>query len=188
MAVYDYPGEYVQTKDGEAYARARIEELQVEYERVQGQANARGLAVGNLFELTNHPRQDQNREYLIVSATYEIESDAYASTSVADAEEVYSCSFTAIDSKQPYRPARTTPKPMVQGPQTATVVGPSGDEIYTDQYGRIKVRFHWDHQEGSGGRRAVMLDSRSASLGWQQLGRHAHSTHRTRSDCRVLRR
>ena len=148
MAMYDYPGEYIQTKDGEAYARARIEELQAKYERVQGQANARGLAVGNLFELTNHPRQDQNREYLIVAATYEIESDAYASTSVADAEEGYTCSFTAIDSKQPYRPARTTPKPMVQGPQTATVVGPTGDEIYTDQYGRIKVRFHWDHEEG----------------------------------------
>ena len=110
-------------------------------------------AVGSLFELVDYPRTDQNREYLIVSASHQIESDAYSSGGGSEAEEVYSCSFTALHSKQPFRPARTTPKPMVQGPQTAIVVGPSGDEIYTDEYGRVKVQFHWDrygkHDENS---------------------------------------
>jgi len=149
MEIYDYPGEYPDTGDGENYVRARIEELQGEHEQVEGQANARGLAVGSLFELVDYPRTDQNREYLIVSATHQIESDAYTSGGGAGAEEVYSCNFTALHSKQPYRPARTTPKPMVQGPQTAIVVGPSGEEIYTDKYGRIKVSFHWDRYSKS---------------------------------------
>jgi type VI secretion system secreted protein VgrG len=149
MEIYDYPGEYLQTGDGESYARARIEELQAEHEQVQGQGNARGLSVGSLFELTDYLREDQNREYLIVSATHQVESDAYSSGAAAGAEEVYSCSFTALPSKQPFRPARTTPKPMVQGLQTAIVVGPSGDEIYTDEYGRIKVSFHWDRNSKS---------------------------------------
>jgi type VI secretion system secreted protein VgrG len=144
MEVYDYPGEYIETGDGETYARARIEELQVENEQVQGQGNARGLCVGSLFELTDYLREDQNREYLIVSATHQVESDAYSSGSGGSAEEPYSCSFTALPSKQPFRPARSTPKPIVQGPQTAVVVGPKGEEIYTDEYGRVKVKFFWD--------------------------------------------
>jgi type VI secretion system secreted protein VgrG len=153
MEIFDYPGEYLQTNDGENYVRARIEELHAEYEEGQGQGNARGLSVGSLFELTDYPRTDQNREYLIVSASHQMELDVYSSGSGSGAEELYSCSFTALNSKQPYRPARTTPKPLVQGPQTAIVVGPSGDEIYTDKYGRVKIQFHWDrygkHDENS---------------------------------------
>ncbi len=57
---------------------------------------------------------------------------------------MYSCSFTAIDATQPFRSPRITPKPSISGPQTAMVVGPSGEEIYTDEYGRVKVQFHWD--------------------------------------------
>jgi type VI secretion system secreted protein VgrG len=144
MEIFDYPGEYTQTGDGETYVRARIEELQAEYEQVQGQSNARGLSVGSLFQLVDYPRQDQNREYLVVSATHELESDAYATGMTAEAEDFYSCSFTALNSKQPYRQPRNTPKPMVQGPQTAVVVGPAGEEIYTDKYGRVKIQFHWD--------------------------------------------
>ena len=147
MEIYDYPGEYVQTDEGEAYARARIEELQTDYERLQGDGNARGLAVGSLFQLTGYPRTDQDREYLITSATHELVSDEYESGGAGvSMGDIYSCSFTAIPSKQPFRPARITPKPIVQGPQTAIVVGPSGSEIYTDSdgYGRIKVQFHWD--------------------------------------------
>jgi type VI secretion system secreted protein VgrG len=144
MEMFDYPGDYVQTEDGEAYVCARIEELQVEHEQVQGQGNARGLCVGSLFELTNYQREDQNREYLIISATHQVASDAYSSGSGSGAEEVYACNFKALSSKQPFRPARSTPKPVVQGPQTAVVVGPKGVEIYTDKYGRVKVRFFWD--------------------------------------------
>ena len=142
MEVYDYPGVYVKINDGQNYARARIEEFQTDYEGLHALGNARGLAAGSLFELTGYPRQDQNREYLIVSATHSIVSNEYESASGEG--NAYTCSFTAIPSKQPFRSLRTTPKPLVQGPQTAIVVGASGSEIYTDKFGRVKVRFHWD--------------------------------------------
>ncbi len=144
LEIFDYPGEYADTGDGESYVRSRIEELQVEHEQAQAQGNARGLAVGSLFQLTDYPREDQNREYLIVAAAHQMASDAYASGSATQASQDYSCRFAALHSKQPFRPARTTPKPKVQGPQTAMVVGPSGEEIHADKYGRVKIQFHWD--------------------------------------------
>jgi type VI secretion system secreted protein VgrG len=144
MEIYDYPGEYTQTDEGETYARARVEELHSDHELLHGRANARGLSVGSLFQLAGFPRKDQNREYLITSATHELVSDEYETGTTAGGGETYLCSFTAIRASRPFRPARMTPKPVVQGLQTAIVVGPSGEEIYTDKYGRVKVQFHWD--------------------------------------------
>ncbi len=142
--VFDYPGAYLATADGDEYVKARLQELQAEYERTTGEGNARGLAVGAFFSLEGYPRADQNREYLVVSATHELKSNAYETEATADEVIVYHCSFTAQDSRQPYRSPRITPKSKVQGPQTAMVVGPAGEEIYTDKYGRVKVQFHWD--------------------------------------------
>ncbi|MDR3567324.1 MAG: type VI secretion system tip protein VgrG [Syntrophobacteraceae bacterium] len=145
MEVYDYPGKYLKTDEGENYARVRIEELQGGHELLHGDGNARGLSVGSLFELSAHPRDDQNREYLIVSATHQIVSDVYE-TGAGDSlgEDIYSCSFEAIPSSRPFRSESITPKPVVRGPQTAIVVGPAGSEIYTDKYARVKLKFHWD--------------------------------------------
>jgi len=142
--MYDYPGEYVQSSDGDTYARARIEEQQARHERLVGSGNARGMAVGALFELEGYHRADQNREYLVCSASHQLHSDLYASVQELTLEHTYESSFEAIVSKQPFRAARTTRKPTVQGPQTAMVVGKSGEEIWTDKYGRVKVQFHWD--------------------------------------------
>jgi type VI secretion system secreted protein VgrG len=143
--MYDYPGEYTQSGDGENYARTRVEELQARHEVAYGAGNARGLAVGALFTLEHPPRDDQEREYLVVSATHELRSDEYESVRGQLAtDEIYACSFSAIPSRQPYRAPRVTPKPVIQGPQTAIVVGKSGEEIWTDKYGRVKVQFHWD--------------------------------------------
>ncbi|WP_374402479.1 type VI secretion system Vgr family protein [Niveibacterium sp.] len=140
--VFDYPGEYVARSEGERLARVRIEELRHQYEVCSGNGNVRGLTTGALFKFAEYPREDQNREYLIIGASYAIEHAGHESTE--DEGDRFEVSITAIPSRQPYHPPRTTPKPFVQGPQTAIVVGPSGDEIYTDQYGRVKVKFHWD--------------------------------------------
>ena len=140
--MFDYPGEYFERGEGDAYVRARMEELEAQYERVRGAANARGICAGALFNLTEYPRADQNREYLVLSSRQSISLGDYES---ADGEGLqYECLFEAIDSKIPYRSAVVTPKPTVQGPQTAIVVGKSGEEIWTDEYGRVKVQFHWD--------------------------------------------
>lgn len=144
MEIYDYPGEYVTSDEGESCARTRMEELQAEFEKAHGQANTRGLAVGSTFKLQGYPRTDQNREYLVVSATHVLTSDAYDSAPAIGAGETYSCTFSVMHIQETFRPARLTPKPIVQGPQTAVVVGPSGEEIHTDKYGRVKVQFHWD--------------------------------------------
>jgi type VI secretion system secreted protein VgrG len=139
---YDYPGEYNVNADGEHYVRTRLEELQCCHERAMGAGNARGIAAGCLFKLTGQTREDQNREYLVVSASTEFEFDEYESQMSSGPR--FRCNFTALPSREPFRSQRLTPKPIVQGPQTAVVVGPKGDEIYTDEYGRVKVQFHWD--------------------------------------------
>jgi type VI secretion system secreted protein VgrG len=145
FVIYDYPGEYGEQSEGSDYAKVRIEELHSQYEVVHGDGNARGLAVGSTFSLTASPRRDQNRKYLITSASYHLSADNYLGGSEARSDaETFTCSFAAIDASKPFRSARVTPKPLIQGPQTAIVVGPAGEEIYTDTYGRIKLQFHWD--------------------------------------------
>lgn len=143
--IYDYPGEYVVTADGENYAKARLEERQWQYEQAQGKGTALGLAVGSLFTLTGYDlREDQNREYLIVESIHQLQAAEYESSGTAAPEINQQCSVTAIPSNQPFRSPCLTRKPVVPGPQTAIVVGPSGEEIWTDKYGRVKVQFHWD--------------------------------------------
>jgi type VI secretion system secreted protein VgrG len=143
---YDYPGDYVEYGDGEALARRRIEELQVRHEQVRGNSRVKGLCPGFLFTLERHPRQDQNREYLVVSAACKITADTYNTAARLPGDDFFECAFTAINSDTPFHSARLTPRPIVQGPQTAMVVGPPGEEIYTDKYGRVKVQFHWDRR------------------------------------------
>ncbi|MEC5386806.1 type VI secretion system tip protein TssI/VgrG [Uliginosibacterium sp. H3] len=140
--VYDYPGEFDQAADGKHYAQVRIDEYQAQFEVAQGRSNARRLSVGQLFKLKGHARKDQNREYLLTATTTLIRAEGHESG--RSAGSTFQCSFSTLNSHQDYRPPRNTAKPIVQGPQTAIVVGPSGDEIYTDKYGRVKVQFHWD--------------------------------------------
>ena len=141
--VYDYPGIYLQRPDGEQYASVRIDEMGTQFETARAATNARGLTVGALVTLEHHPREDQNREYLIVSASSDLSFEDYESLPEAGGTG-YRCAFVAMPTAQQFRPKRVTPKPFVQGPQTAVVVGPGGEEIYTDKYGRVKVQFHWD--------------------------------------------
>ena len=141
--IYDYPGEYTAAAAGERYARLRLEEQQHGAAVAEAATNARGLATGYSFQLTDYPREDQNREYLVIAAEYEFRAGEYSSGTDAD-EDLYSCRFKVIPRETPFRSSRTTPIPIIAGPQTAIVVGQAGEEIWTDEYGRIKVQFHWD--------------------------------------------
>ncbi len=174
--MYDYPGEYVTPAEGEHYVRTRLEEIQAQFEIATGSTNARGFCTGSLFKLTGHPRPDQSREYLIVSATHDLEYSEYEAMEGGGTD--YRCTFTVLNSREPFRSQRITPKPTVQGPQTAIVVGPQGDEIYTDKYGRVKVQFHWD-RVGKIRREQLVLDPGIASLGRQELGHGRDPAHRT---------
>jgi type VI secretion system secreted protein VgrG len=141
--IFDYPGHYVQKSHGEQYAAVRIDEYGSQFEIAHGATNARPLSVGSLFTLRGCPREDQNREHLVLAANYDLSFSEYEAMPDAEGSS-YRCSFAAMSSRQQFRPKRMTPRPFVQGPQTAVVVGPGGDEIYTDKYGRVKVQFHWD--------------------------------------------
>ena len=141
---YSWPGGYTDVGEGETYAKARREGLQSEQTRASGEGNFRGLAPGYLMTLARCPRADQNAEHLIVGVTYNLQSNAHGMA--ADAAEGVELVFTTLSqpSAVPYRPQLLTHKPKSQGPQVAVVVGPPGEEIYTDEYGRVKVQFPWD--------------------------------------------
>ena len=142
--IYDYPGEYVQIDDGDQYSRNRIEELHSQYEVSQSSSAVRDMKAGGLFTLAEHPRRDQNKEYLLVSVSHSFQNDDYGAGGSGGSGTQYSNNITVIDSKTPFRTSQTTPKPIVQGPQTAIVVGPPSEEIFTDEYSRVKVQFPWD--------------------------------------------
>lgn len=142
--IFDYPGEFDKRDEGEAYAKLRIQELHAQHEILRGQATARGICTGAKFTLKGHSRSDQNREYLITGVSCHISVSDYESTEKGEGEEFFTCSFTARPANEPFRSQRTTPKPVVHGPQTAIVVGKKGEEIDTDEFGRVKVQFHWD--------------------------------------------
>ena len=140
--IFDYAGDYIQADHGDHYVRLRVDELHSEFDRADAECNVREIAIGRLFDLTNAPRRDQEREYLIVGAEWELQNNTYETNTDEDA--IYRCTMTVLQSRQQFRPARTTPRPTMGGPQTAVVVGPAGDEIYCDKHGRVKVQFHWD--------------------------------------------
>jgi type VI secretion system secreted protein VgrG len=141
---YMYPGGYTQHPDGEEYAKVRLQTLQAEQERAQGHCTVRTMAPGFLFKLERCPRADQNREYLSIAATYFFRDNARMSAGSGDGDAAWSITVTSQPTSVPYRPQPLTPKPITHGPQTAVVVGPAGEEIYTDKYGRVKVQFFWD--------------------------------------------
>jgi len=141
---YMWPGGYVKLGEGETYSGVRLETLEAEHERAQGHTTVRTMAPGYLFNLERCPRADQNREYLSVAATYFFRDNARMSAGSGDGDADWGIMVTSQPTSVPYRPQALTPKPLTSGPQTAVVVGPAGEEIYTDKYGRVKVQFFWD--------------------------------------------
>ena len=139
--IYDYQGDYLKRGDGEQIAAVRLDETQSSHERLSGSTNAHGLANGRLFTLTRHPREDQNTRYFVVQTQINASINSLES---GNETGDYSCRFSAVPASQNYRPPRRTPKPFVQGPQSAVVTGPAGEEVFCDKYGRVKVQFHWD--------------------------------------------
>lgn len=161
--IYDYPGEYAgRFKDTKGeYADIRIQELHVPHTLAEGVTDVKRMSIGGLFNLDKYPRKDQNKEYLVIRTTYDIGQSLQPGT-----DPSFECRFTVIDSKIVFRPPRKTPKPVVRGPQTAIVVGPDGEELWTDKYGRVKVQFYWD-------RHAQDEDSKENSSCWVRVSQPA---------------
>jgi type VI secretion system secreted protein VgrG len=132
MRIYEYPGGFLKKGDGDTRAKLRLEACEQPAKTLRGEGHVRAFIAGYKFDLKNHYRSDANQAYVL------------RSVSIAATQESYTNSFEAFPATVPFRPQRTTPKPLIVGTQTAIVVGKSGEEIWTDKYGRIKVQFHWD--------------------------------------------
>ena len=143
--VYDYPGLYAKHSEGDAFAKIRIEEEEMRIASITGASDVRGFTSGYSFTLEEYFRDEMNnKKYLLTAVDHAAEQKGFSSG--GGGGNSYTNSFTCIPLDTPFRPPRLTPKPVVEGVQTAVVVGPSGEEIYTDEYGRIKVQFHWDRE------------------------------------------
>ncbi|WP_437277902.1 type VI secretion system tip protein TssI/VgrG [Sorangium sp. So ce375] len=132
LAIFEYPGGYVDKSAGDALATRRMEAEEAAVRRISGNTLCRSLTAGHTFQLIQHERDDVNGEYMLVAVTHRASNDEYQN------------SFAAVPKGTPFRPPRVTQRPVIPGAQTAIVVGKSGEEIWTDEFGRIKVQFHWD--------------------------------------------
>ena len=140
--IYDYPGAYAKRNEGDRLVRIRMEEEEAQITRIGGSSVCRAFTTGYRFTLNHFYRNDMNsKDYVLTSIDHEANQPWEKGS-----ELVYSNRFTCIPFDVPFRPARLIPKPWVQGAQTAIVVGPKGEEIYTDEHGRVKVQFHWDRE------------------------------------------
>ena len=140
--VYDYPGRYVDSGEGERRAKVRLQEKQCHYFSAQAKGNSRALAAGYKFTLTDYAAPHEG-SFVTTDTCLAISAEEL------DGHSMFSVEARVIDAEAVFRPPRRARQPFMHGPQTAIVTGPAGEEIHTDKYGRVKVQFHWD-REGQG--------------------------------------
>ena len=142
--MYDYPGDYLTKSQGEAATKLRMQEEEAPHIVISGSSSCRAFTPGYKFTLQDHYRKDMNSEYILTEVQHVASAGTNYSLEQSAAGEQYSNQFTCTPATVPFRPPRITPKPFVQGPQPALVVGKSGEEIWVDKYGRVIVQFYWD--------------------------------------------
>jgi type VI secretion system secreted protein VgrG len=145
LEVYDYPGGYATSDAGRARAQVRLQQAAMYADRIDGQSVVARLVPGFTFKLSGHDTGAFNQEYALTAVTHQGEQPQVLAEYAADGSGTsYANQFTAVPASVTIRPEPGTPRPVVQGVQTAIVTGPAGEEVYPDQYGRVKVQFHWD--------------------------------------------
>ena len=144
LELFDYPGLHTTKDQGDTVAKTRMQEEEAGYMVVQAASNCRAVMSGYSFVLKNHYRGDQNANHVITEVRHYATAGQTYTTAGTQGAETYSNHLTCIPASVTYRPPRITPKPFVQGPQPALVVGKAGEEIWVDKYGRVIVQFYWD--------------------------------------------
>jgi type VI secretion system secreted protein VgrG len=169
--VYDYPGNYKTKADGERYAKLILEEQEARLRVIHAHTMTTTLMPGYRFTLTDHFDAKANTEYIVLSQSFSARQNVQG-PEAGDDRTAASFHFSAIPMKVPYRPPRRHGKPMIHGVQTAVVTGPSGNEIYCDKYGRVKVKFHWDrvgHQKPEDSSFWIRVASAWGGASWGQV-------------------
>ena len=145
--VYDYPGRYDAADDGQKAAQVRMQDFATRRQVYGGTSNSRLLGAGTKFTLSSFPDADANQEYLVVESVCSVQrAETRSFKDGDDLVDTFRCVLRAVPGSRPFRLPDTTPRPMIRGPQTARVAGEAGQEVTTDQYGRIKVKFPWDRR------------------------------------------
>ncbi len=160
---YDYPAGHLKLATGNDLAEIRLEAEEALSEVLRGQGNCYGLVPGFRFNLME---SEVDQQYLVTTVRHDTRAQSYRSGSEGEEEDPYFNSFAAIPYGKPFRPPRRTRRPHL-GVQTAVVVGPSSEEIHTDEYGRVKVRFHWDRESPQGGESSCWIRVASTWAGHQ---------------------
>ena len=142
--IYDYPGIYLTKSQGDGLTKIRMQEEEAPHLVVTGTSVCRAFTPGYKFTLSDHYRKDMDDDYLLTEVQHTASVARSYTLGETEKGENYSNHFTCIRASVPFRPPRITPKPVVQGPQPALVVGKSGEEIWVDKYGRVVVQFYWD--------------------------------------------
>ena len=155
--LYDYPGHYVGSQNqeaadagvirtaGEHYARARLDERRSDLERIEAEGNPAGIETGAVFQLDDLGAPTD--KLLVVGTNHELRNAAFESSGEGIGErEICQMACVALNLKRQFRPTQSSDGPRAIGPETAIVVGPKGEEIYTDKYGRVRVQFYWDRE------------------------------------------
>ncbi len=148
---YDYPGRFTERARGKHLSQRALERHRHDYELAEGESDQPRLVSGHFLPLTEHPRSDWNQLWLLTEVLHEGKQPQVLEESVTSHVDSgdgfvqgYRNHFSATPWAIPFRPALCHPKPKVLGSQTAVVTGPAGEEIHCDEYGRVKVQFHWD--------------------------------------------
>jgi len=144
LEIYEHPGRYEDDETGRRLAKIRLEEATALREIGRGKSTCARLSAGRTFKLKGHENGSFDKEYLVISVLHDGKQPQVLEEANAGGAMSYANELTVIPSSVVLRPARKTHRPVVYGPQSATVVGPEGEEIYTDELGRVKVKFHWD--------------------------------------------
>ena len=137
---YRYPGGFVESNVGKYRSRVIMEAEEASHMRFRGDSQVRTLAPGHTFTLEDHPFDEFNIEYMVLSVWHHGRNNLTNDGSPSE----YGNEFTLQPHEVTWRAPLSTPKGLVRGPQTALVTGPAGEEIHTDEHGRIKIQFHWD--------------------------------------------
>ncbi|MBI6549576.1 type VI secretion system tip protein VgrG [Xenorhabdus lircayensis] len=167
---YDYPGRFKDEAHGKDFTRYRLEALRSDAVTGQGSGNAIALQPGRLFILDNHPRADLNQSWQTVSTSHSGSQPGALETTTGDSGTTLHSHFYFIRQNQNWRPA-PLPKPVMDGPQIAKVVGPAGEEIFCDQYGRVRLQFPWDRYGKSNDQSScwIRVSQPWAGQGWGML-------------------
>lgn len=180
--IFHYPGRYTREKTGrgpqETTGRERgqtaLDAVRANRRTFIGKSQAAGLSCGSTIGVTEHPAARMNANYLITKTYHNIAAETYRSGE-RESETPFNIRFDAIPADVNFQAPLTTPRPVVQGLESATVTGPAGETIFTDEYGRVKVRFHWDRASTPGERATCWIRvSQTGGLGNVILPRVGH--------------